>query len=247
MCVLDKTESTGGSDDIYSWLASRLVSVFTIRTYCVRDVYKKQEWLEQLDNICWLPSDVLNFFYVALKLITHVCSSAGIMNRFILEKHVLLWDDESYPLTYKLNKHDTNKSFTLVVFEPTEKGRTYVFYCRLYYINVKRRRQIGVDPNIRYELEDVFLMPAYQGISFQGVKYSKICLGLIDQFLAYENIHNLVLWTWKDHIRAIKRYQDLGFVSLDQPKVLNYYMKVAKRTGISEDQVCVFIRTQSHL
>jgi len=162
---------------------------------------------------------------------------------FIIEKEVLFWD-EGCPLTYKLNTYDTNKSFTLVIYKQTKEGWKFVFYCRLYYINAKRRKQIGIGKNIRYELGDVFLMPEYHGASFDGIKYSKLCFELVDQFLVYENIHNLILWTWKDNIRAIKRYQDLGFVSVDNPKVRKYYTKVAKRYGYSEEDLRVFWRQE---
>jgi ribosomal protein S18 acetylase RimI-like enzyme len=85
-------------------------------------------------------------------------------------------------------------------------------------------------------------MPEYQGASFEGIKYSKLCFELVDQFLVYENIRDIILWTWKDNIKAIKRYQDLGFVSVDNPKVLKYYTKIAKRNGFSEEDLRVFWR-----
>ncbi len=85
-------------------------------------------------------------------------------------------------------------------------------------------------------------MPEYHGASFDGIKYSKLCFKLVDEFLAYENIRNIILWTWKDNIKAIKRYQDLGFVSVDHPKVRKYYTKVAKRNRVSEEDLRVFWR-----
>ncbi len=163
---------------------------------------------------------------------------------FIIEKDVLTSWDDWVPLSYKLNTYDTNKSFTLVIFKQTKERYEFVFCCRLYYINAKKRKQIGIGQNIRYELGDVFLMPEYWGASFDGIKYSKLCLELVDQFLAYENIQDIILWTWKDNIKAIKRYQDLGFVSVDNPKVRKYYTKVAKRYGYTEEDLRVFWRQE---
>ena len=163
-------------------------------------------------------------------------------NSFIVEKYILFWD-EGYPLTYKLNDYDTKKSFTLVIYQQKEDRKDFVFYCRLYYINAKRRKQIGVHSSIKYELADVWLNEEYQGVSYQGIKYSKLCFELIDGFLVYLGIFNLILWTWKDNVKAIKRYQDIGFTLVDDDaKILKYYSNIAKQNGVSKEDLRVFLK-----
>ncbi len=185
----------------------------------------------------------LFLFYSLFYRIMNRSRSITHENSFIVEKHILFWD-EGYPLTYKLNDYDTKKSFTLVIYQQKEDRKDFVFYCRLYYINAKRRKQIGIDSSVKYELADVWLNDKYQGASYQRIKYSKQRFELIDRFLEYLGIINLILWTWKDNVKAIKRYQDIGFMPVDNGKIVKYYSKVAKRNAVSEEDLRVFLRQE---
>ena len=64
---------------------------------------------------------------------------------------------------------------------------------------------------IRYKLSDVFLYDKYRGKSLNNIKYSKICLDLVNNYIKNKKINSLILWTTKNNIKASKRYIDIGF------------------------------------
>ena len=159
-------------------------------------------------------------------------------DRFIVQSEDLFSWDTWVPLTYRLNEYDTKKSFSLIVYQQQE----FLFHCRLYYLNSKKRKSIGLPASVRYELGDVWLSHEYQGKSIDGLKYSTICFALVNEYLSKSGIHDLVLWARSDNKKAIKRYRDLGFEAVEDPKILAYYKRGAKRYHV--DDYLVMIRTR---
>ena len=156
----------------------------------------------------------------------------------IIKKFRLNFNNDDVPLTYKLNNHDYNKSFSLGIFE----NANLIFSCRLYYLNRKIRKELNIsNSNIKYELSDVFLYDKYRGKTLNDIKYSKICLNLIDNYIKNKNIKGLILWTTKNNIKAIKRYTEVGF-KIEKNKIINnYYQKIAyDKFNIKKNTVICF-------
>ncbi len=139
-------------------------------------------------------------------------------NDLRLEKNDINYNKNDIQLTYKLNKYD-KKSFSITIYNSYEK----IFFCRLYY-NKKFREKLNID----YELSDVYLYAKYRGNALNGIKYSKICINMINSYLEKMNIKNIILWTLKDNVKAIKRYTDIGFTKVFDEKVIKYFMKMNK-------------------
>jgi len=167
---------------------------------------------------------------------------------FTLQKCKLNFNEDDVPLTYKLNNHDYDKNFTLCIFENT----TLVFSCRLYYLNKIKRETLNISKlHINYELADVFLYDIYRGKTVENIKYSKICLNLVDNYIKNINIKTktkikikgIILWTTKDNIKAQKRYIDIGFKIEKNKHINNYYQNIAyERFNIDKQNVIVYIR-----
>lgn len=135
-----------------------------------------------------------------------------------LEKNKFKFNKNDIPLTYTKYKEYENKSFSLTIYDSYEN----VFFCRLYY-NKKLKEKLGI--NIKYELCDVYLYDKYRGKTLDGIKYSKICINMINSYLEKNNIKNLILWVEKDNAKAIKRYTDIGFIKVVDEKIINFYKK----------------------
>jgi len=162
-----------------------------------------------------------------------------------LTKFPLKYNEDDVPLTYKLNTYDYNKSFTLGIFD----NKQLIFTCRLYYLNTKIRKELAIPVNIKYELADGFLYQQYRGKTYtesdngHSIKYSKLCLLLVDNYLKGNNIDGLILWTTKDNIPAITRCTQSGFTLVKNKTTVHYYKNIAAQFNyINKSHVVVYIR-----
>ena len=162
-----------------------------------------------------------------------------------ITKFPLKYNEDDIPLTYKLNAYDYNKSFTLGIFD----NKQLIFTCRLYYLNTKKRKELAIPANIKYELADVFLYQHYrcktctESDNGHAIKYSKLCLLLVDNYLKGNNIHGLILWTTKDNIQAITRYTQMGFTLVKNKATTHYYKNIAAQINyINKSHVVVYMR-----
>jgi ribosomal protein S18 acetylase RimI-like enzyme len=156
-----------------------------------------------------------------------------------IKEYKLDFNSYDIPLTYQLNDHNFRKSFALGIFE----NDSLIFCCRLYHLNKKTRKDLFPDTKIKYEIADIFLYAEYRGKMLDNVKYSKICLDMVDSYLENKKILKLILWTTASNIKAIKRYMDMGFTKEEDLKINEYYQKIAYDTfKINKNELVVYKR-----
>ena len=101
------------------------------------------------------------------------------------------------------NRYQLSKSYIFCVKINNNIG----FLCRAYYLTKNYKLKNGINIKYNYELNDVYLMEKYRGKKINGEKISHISLKSILEYLN----GNIMLWTTKDNIPAIKLYEKLGF------------------------------------
>jgi hypothetical protein len=148
---------------------------------------------------------------------------------FQIREFDLDFNDDDMPMYRFLSARDVSKSFSLYIWNKNGP----IFFCRFYYLNSATRKRLHT--TCQYELGDVSLYPWYQGKTYRGVKYSKLCLEMVMKYIDARGITELLLWVFDDNIRAIKRYKELGFVLEENKHIMRYYKQLAKRLGYQRD------------
>ena len=156
---------------------------------------------------------------------------------FIIRKFNIDFNEDEVPLSQihsKMNNNKYKKSFSLLIYLPGKP----IFCCRFFYIDYNTRKKLNI--KYKYELADLFLYNEYQNKLYNGIKYSKLCMDMIISYLEKIEIKNILLFVFNWNIKAIKRYESVGFIKNTNKKLYDYYQKLVRKYHNDEFNIYVY-------
>lgn len=156
---------------------------------------------------------------------------------FIIQKFNIDNNEDDIPISEihsKMNHNKYKKSFSLLI----SLSRKPIFFCRLFYIDYNTRKKLNI--KYKYELADLYLYNEYQNKLYNGIKYSKICINMLISYLESINIKNILLFVFNNNIKAIKRYESVGFIKNTNKKLDDYYYKLVDKYYKNDINIYVY-------